>query len=188
MAHIQKLTPETSGKIAAGEVVERPFNVVKELIENSLDASSTRIVIEIEGGGKRSIRIDDNGTGIAACEMSLAVENYSTSKISGIEDIYRVRSLGFRGEALASICAVSRLTIRSAEGWLVRVQCGVTSRPPRQLMVRASSATVQTSNKRDASSSLLLAMEKTSNGPKKSRTSTSGKIRIPTVRRVVCVG
>lgn len=115
MARIKKLTPETTGKIAAGEVVERPFSVVKELVENSLDASATRIVLELEGGGKRSIRIDDNGTGIAAEDMTKAVENYSTSKITNIEDIYRVRSLGFRGEALASINAVSRMTIRSME-------------------------------------------------------------------------
>ena len=115
MTRIQKLTPETSGKIAAGEVVERPFNVIKELVENSLDASARRIVLEIEGGGKRSIRIDDDGTGIASQDMARAVENYSTSKISDIDDIYRVRSLGFRGEALASISAVSRLTIRSME-------------------------------------------------------------------------
>ncbi len=115
MARIQKLAPETTGKIAAGEVVERPFNVVKELVENALDASATRIVLEIEGGGKRSIRIDDDGTGIAAGDIPMAVENYSTSKISKIEDIFRVRSLGFRGEALASINAVSRMTIRSME-------------------------------------------------------------------------
>ncbi len=115
MARIQKLTPETSGKIAAGEVVERPFNVVKELVENSLDASASRIVLEIDGGGKRSIRIDDDGTGIAAEDMTRAVENYSTSKIQSIDDIYRIRSLGFRGEALASINAVSRMTIKSME-------------------------------------------------------------------------
>jgi len=115
VARIKKLAPETTGKIAAGEVVERPFNVVKELVENALDASATRIVLEIEGGGKRSIRIDDDGSGIAAADMTAAVENYSTSKISTIDDIYRVRSLGFRGEALASINAVSRMTIRSME-------------------------------------------------------------------------
>jgi DNA mismatch repair protein MutL len=115
VARIKKLSPETSGKIAAGEVVERPFNVIKELVENSLDASARRIVLEIEGGGKRSIRIDDDGTGIAADDMTSAVENYSTSKISHIDDIYRIRSLGFRGEALASINSVSRMTIRSME-------------------------------------------------------------------------
>ncbi len=115
MARIKKLTPETAGKIAAGEVVERPFNVIKELVENSLDASASRIVLEIEDGGKRSIRIDDDGTGIASEDMPRAVENYSTSKISDIDDIYRVRSLGFRGEALASINSVSRMTIRSSE-------------------------------------------------------------------------
>jgi len=112
---IRKLTPETSGKIAAGEVVERPLNVVKELVENSLDAAARRIVIELEGGGKRSIRIDDDGTGIAADDLERAVENYSTSKITDIEDLYKVRSLGFRGEALASINAVSRMTIRSKQ-------------------------------------------------------------------------
>ena len=74
MARIQKLRPETTGKIAAGEVVERPINVVKELVENSLDASATRIVLEIEGGGKRSIKIDDNGTGIAAEDMTRAIQ------------------------------------------------------------------------------------------------------------------
>ncbi len=115
MVRIRKLTRETTGKIAAGEVVERPFNVVKELVENSLDASATRIVLEIDGGGKRSIRIDDDGTGIAAEDMTRAVENYSTSKIQSIDDIYRIRSLGFRGEALASINAVSRMTIKSME-------------------------------------------------------------------------
>lgn len=113
MDSIRKLSPETSGKIAAGEIVERPFNVVKELVENSLDASAERIVIKLEGGGKRSIVIDDDGTGIAAEDMERAVENYSTSKISDIDDLNTVRSLGFRGEALASINAVSRMTIRS---------------------------------------------------------------------------
>jgi DNA mismatch repair protein MutL len=115
LGKILKLNPETTGKIAAGEVVERPFNVVKELVENSLDASASRIVIEIEGGGKRSIRVSDNGTGIPPDDMESAVETYSTSKITGIDDIYRIRTLGFRGEALASIKAVSRLTLSSVE-------------------------------------------------------------------------
>ena len=115
MDRIRKLSPETRGKIAAGEIVERPFNVVKELVENSLDASAERIVIKLEGGGKRSIVIDDDGTGIAAEDMERAVENYSTSKISDIDDLNTVRSLGFRGEALASINAVSRMTIRSIQ-------------------------------------------------------------------------
>ena len=115
MDRIRKLSPETRGKIAAGEIVERPFNVVKELVENSLDASAERIVIKLEGGGKRSIVIDDDGTGIAAEDMERAVENFSTSKISDIDDLNTVRSLGFRGEALASINAVSRMTIRSIQ-------------------------------------------------------------------------
>ncbi len=110
---IKRLTPETSGKIAAGEVVERPVNALKELIENAIDASATRIDISIDKGGKELIRISDNGTGIPSAELPLAVENYSTSKIKSIDDLSVVRTLGFRGEALASIRSVSRLTISS---------------------------------------------------------------------------
>lgn len=113
MAPIQKLTPEVSAKIAAGEVIERPSSAIKELIENSLDAGATRISIELVEGGKAFIRIEDNGGGIPSPELPLAVESFSTSKISRVEDISRVGTLGFRGEALASIRAVSILTIRS---------------------------------------------------------------------------
>jgi DNA mismatch repair protein MutL len=113
VAPIQKLTPEVSAKIAAGEVIERPSSAIKELIENSLDAGATRISIELVEGGKAFIRIEDNGGGIPSPELPLAVESFSTSKISRVEDISRVGTLGFRGEALASIRAVSILTIRS---------------------------------------------------------------------------
>ena len=113
MAPIQKLPSEVASKIAAGEVIERPSNVVKELIENSLDAGSTRISIDLAEGGKSSIRIEDNGTGIPSAELPLAVQSFSTSKIASIDDIWRVATLGFRGEALASIRTVSRFTIRS---------------------------------------------------------------------------
>jgi DNA mismatch repair protein MutL len=113
VASIQRLLPEVASKIAAGEVIERPASAVKELIENSLDAGATRITIELADGGKASIRIEDNGAGIPAEELPLAVESFTTSKISRVEDIGRVGTLGFRGEALASIRAVGMLTIRS---------------------------------------------------------------------------
>jgi DNA mismatch repair protein MutL len=113
VAPIQRLHPEVASKIAAGEVIERPASAVKELLENSLDAGATRISIELVDGGKASIRIDDNGAGIPAEELPLAVESFATSKISNIEDLARAGTLGFRGEALASIRAVSMLTIRS---------------------------------------------------------------------------
>jgi DNA mismatch repair protein MutL len=110
---INKLAQETAGKIAAGEVVERPVNVVKELVENSLDAGAERIDIQVENGGKHMIRIEDNGEGILNDDLPMAVENYSTSKISSTSDLSNIVTLGFRGEALASIKSVSRLTISS---------------------------------------------------------------------------
>jgi DNA mismatch repair protein MutL len=113
MAPIQKLSPEVSSKIAAGEVIERPSNVVKELIENSLDAGSTKISIDLVDGGKSLIRMEDNGAGVPSSELPLAAQSFSTSKIARIDDISRVITLGFRGEALASIRTVSQFTIRS---------------------------------------------------------------------------
>ncbi|MCK4235874.1 MAG: DNA mismatch repair endonuclease MutL, partial [Candidatus Krumholzibacteria bacterium] len=113
VSSIRKLDPKVAGKIAAGEIIERPASVVKELIENSLDASSSRIAVEISDGGKTMIRIEDNGDGIQSDELHLAVQNFSTSKIHEVDDISNILTLGFRGEALASIRSVSQLTIRS---------------------------------------------------------------------------
>ena len=113
MSRIRKLAPDVTGKIAAGEVVERPASIVKELVENALDASSKRIDLQVSNGGKTLVRLDDDGDGISNGDLPLAVQNYSTSKIKEAADIMNVRTLGFRGEALASIRSVCRLTIRS---------------------------------------------------------------------------
>ena len=108
---IQVLDQSTINKIAAGEVIERPSSVVKELVENAIDAGATAITIEIKEGGISFIRITDNGSGIAPEEIKLAFLRHSTSKIKSIEDLMNVSSLGFRGEALSSIAAVSQIEL-----------------------------------------------------------------------------
>jgi DNA mismatch repair protein MutL len=117
MSNIRILPENVANQIAAGEVIERPSSVVRELMDNSIDAGADRINIRIEDGGKRLIRISDNGTGMDRDDMLLSLERHSTSKISLMSDIFSIRTLGFRGEALPSICSISRMEIvsRTAE-------------------------------------------------------------------------
>src|SRR5438270_292369 len=129
MGKIHVLPEHVANKIAAGEVVERPASVVKELLENSLDAGSTRIKVQIEAGGKRLIQITDNGCGMVRDDALLAFERHATSKIKNVEDLLSVSTLGFRGEALPSIASVSRLHLetRAAEeptGTIVEINGG----------------------------------------------------------------
>src|SRR5438045_3970916 len=121
---IARLSPQLANQIAAGEVIERPASIIKELVENSLDASAKQIDIDVEKGGIQRIRIRDDGSGIHKDDLILALDRHATSKIRDLDDLMQIRTLGFRGEALASISSVSRLYLSSAtntsqQGWQV---------------------------------------------------------------------
>ena len=134
MLHIHRLEADVVNKIAAGEMIERPASVVKELLENSVDALATRVEVDVRWGGSELIRVVDNGEGIHPDDLLLAVTSHATSKIESADDLFRVQTMGFRGEALASISAVTRLRIRSRRersetGYELEVVCGAVGLP-----------------------------------------------------------
>jgi len=144
---IQLLTSETIGKIAAGEVVERPSSVIKELIENSIDAGASRIAVEIADGGGSLIRVSDDGAGMSIDDLSVAVLRHATSKLTGFDDLERLTTLGFRGEAIPSIGAVSSLAVRStargsATGARIGIEYGVTVAPRVEALAGGTTVTV----------------------------------------------
>ncbi|MGI8477593.1 MAG: DNA mismatch repair endonuclease MutL [Thermomicrobiales bacterium] len=145
---IRILADDTIGKIAAGEVVDRPASVVKELLENALDAGSRSVAIVVEGGGIDRIEVSDDGCGISAEELPVAVQRHGTSKLTSFEDLDELTTLGFRGEALPSIGAVSSLSVRSrvaaeATGAVIRVDYGIVAGPTREAVKPGSTVVVE---------------------------------------------
>jgi DNA mismatch repair protein MutL len=138
-----KILPEDLvNKIAAGEVIERPASVVKELIENSIDAGATQIAVEIQSAGKKLMRVSDNGSGMSAGEIELALQRHSTSKLSSLDDLFNIRTLGFRGEALPSIASVSQMKIEpnpAGAGLTVTVKELFYNTPARKKFLKADS-------------------------------------------------
>ena len=144
---IRQLSPQLINQIAAGEVVERPASVVKELLENSLDAAATRIDIDVVQGGIKRLSVVDNGCGIPKHELEMALRRYATSKISTLDDLIHVGSLGFRGEALPSIASVSRLTLVSCtadghKGWCIEGDGTARLKPPKPAVHRLGTSVV----------------------------------------------
>ena len=144
---IKQLSENLKNKISAGEVVERPASVIKELVENSIDSGADEIKVIVEKGGKQLIQVSDNGSGINSKELPIAFERFSTSKISSFEDLYKIDSLGFRGEALASIASVSEVKIISkmedSDGAEMQINNGITSKVEPAAALKGTSITVQ---------------------------------------------
>jgi DNA mismatch repair protein MutL len=145
---IRVLDPKTIAQIAAGEVIERPASVVKELVENALDAGASRVTVEVKGGGTEVIRVTDDGAGIPAAELATAFERHATSKITGAADLFNIASLGFRGEALPSIAAVADVEVLTqAEGETggsyLRLENGAVTRQEARARPRGTTVTVR---------------------------------------------